>query len=377
MEQQPNNTPSPAPSPPKKKPPIRRKRRRPSPVPVSMWLLPRLRLPFASPAEFLRWFLTGINFWAVGAVLLCAFLGWNLLERFAQPRQLGVEQALAGAKDTAGLTYLVEQTGESEVTVTGRWDEEKEQQQPSPRLAAALCAALSPEEIYGHSNHLYRSIASRFFEGEDFDLTISLRRAMTKEDQEEPEPIFTITRRAGMEDWPQPDCSSSFAREWRAAYSEYWLFGQGRKEEMGPPQSDPIFEEGDRPPESQGEEEDGEEAPPLPDLEGDGSGPEDGSSGEGSGESGESGQEGEDDPADSPPGEDGPPPPGEGEGEGEDAPPPEDWLGRLLHYASRYRGLSWEEAWELFRQGEDASSGGAGPSSGSSAERTSGSSSES
>lgn len=331
-----------------------------------MWLFPRFRLPFASPAEFLRWFLTGINFWAVGAVLLCAFLGWNLLERFAQPRQLGVEQALAGARDTAGLTYLVEQTGESEVTVTGRWDEEKEQQQPTPRLAAALCAALSPEEIYGHSDHLYRAIASRFFDGEDFDLTICLRRAMTKEDQEDPEPIFTVTRRAGMEDWPQPDCGSSFAREWRAAYSEYWLFGQGRKEEMGPPQSDPIFEEGDRPPESQGEgEEDGEEAPPLPDLEGGSSAPEDGSSGR---------EPGEDDPESSSHGEEDPPLPDSGEEE--DAPPPDDWLGRLLHYASRYRGLSWEEAWELFRQGEDAPSGASGASSSRSPDSSSGSSAD-
>ena len=71
----------------------KKRRRRPSPVPVSMWLLPRLRLPFGTAGGFFRWFLTGINLWAVGAVVVCAVAGWALLERFAQPRQLGVEQA--------------------------------------------------------------------------------------------------------------------------------------------------------------------------------------------------------------------------------------------------------------------------------------------
>lgn len=341
------------PASPPKKPPARtkkagpggarRKRARPSPVPVSMWLLPRLRIPFGTPLEFLRWFLTGINFWAVGAVVLCAVAGWGLLERFGQPRQLGVEQALAGGEGTGGLTYTVERTGVLEATVAGSWDPEKGQEEPGPELAAALCAALSPEEIYGHSDHLYRAIAGRFFEGEDFDLTIRLQRAQGKDEEEEPEPLFSVTRKAGEEDWPRPDSDAAFAREWRAAYSQYWLFGQGRKEEMGPPQSDPVFEEGDLPPESSsdGEEED---APPLPDLDGESSG------GEAPEEGGESGEPGEAPPPDSSSGsssggEDGP------EG-GEPEAEPQGWLERLLAYANRYRGLSWEEAWALFREGD-------------------------
>lgn len=364
MEQQPKQTPDPAapaatatgpdkPSAPEKKkrpnPPRRKKRRRPSPVPVSMWLLPRLRLPFASPLEFLRWFVTGINFWAVGAVILCAVAGWALLERFSQPRQLGVEQALAGGEGTRGLTYIVERTGENEVTVTGTWDPEKEQEEPDPRLAAALCAALSPEEIYGHSDHLYRAIASRFFQGEDFDLTILLRRAMDKKDEEEPEPLFSITRPAGADDWPQPDCDAVFAKQWREAYHQYWLFGQGRKEEMGPPQSDPIFEEGDRPPES-GEESSEEEAPPLPDL--------DGASSQQTGDpAGEQEGDGAEESSSSPPEE---PSSGSSSGsdggssaDGEPVEPPEGWLERLVAYAARYRGLSWKEAWELFRESRE------------------------
>jgi len=305
-----------------------------------MWLLPRLRLPFSTPAGFLRWFVTGINFWAVGAVVLCAFAGWFLLERFGQPRQLGVEQALAGGEGTQGLTYTVERTGEEEATVTGTWDGETDPE-PDPELAAALCAALSPEAIYGHSDHLYRAIASRFFEGEDFTLTILLRRTATKEEQKEdtePEPLFSVTRPAGADDWTQPDCAAAFARDWRESYDQYWLFGQGRKEEMGPPQSDPIFEEGDLPPEPGGEQ-DGEEAPPLPDLDGGSSGAEGGPP---QGEETSSSQA-EEEPSSS----------SSSSGGGEDGDAPGGWLERLLAYASRYRGLSWEEAWELFREGNE------------------------
>lgn len=326
----------------------RKKRRRPSPVPVSMWLIPPLRLPFSTPLELLRWFITGINFWAVGAVVLCALAGWQLVERFSQPRQLGVEQALAGGEGTRGLTYIVEQTGEQEVTVTGRWDEEAGQSAPDARLAAALCAALSPEEIYGHSDHLYRAIAGRFFEGKDFTLTITLREAPGKDkDAEEPEPIFTVTRSPKDKDWPQPDCAAAFARRWREAYDEYWLFGQGRKEDLGPPQSDPIIEEGDLPPEEDnGDNSSEEEAPPLPDLDGEDtdtpSGPEDDQGGN---------------PAE-PNGEDEDPPQsaltpassasGSSSGGEEDGDVPEDFLAKLLAYAARFRGLSWEEAWDLF-----------------------------
>ena len=85
---------------------------------------------------------------------------------------------------------------------------------------------------------------------------------------------FSITRRAGAEDWPQPDCTPDFAQEWRDCYDGYWLFGQGRKEDLGPPQSDPIIEEGDLPPESPPESSE-EEAPPLPDLDGESGAPED------------------------------------------------------------------------------------------------------
>jgi len=313
-----------------------------------MWLLPRLRLPFSTPVEFLRWFVTGINLWAVGAVVLCAFAGWGLLERLSQPRQLGVEQALAGGEGTRGLSYTVERTGEEEATVTGTWDEERDQEEPGPELAAALCAALSPEEIYGHSDHLYRSIASRFFEGKDFTLTICLRRTATKEEQKEetqPEPLFSVTRPAGSDDWPQPDCAAAFAEDWRESYDQYWLFGQGRKEEMGPPQSDPIFEEGDLPPESS--EEDEEEAPPLPDLDGGSSDAEDGPSQGEDGEEEPSGQPEEETLASGPSSSSG----GSSSG-GETDQLPESWLDRLLVYASRYRGLSWEEAWEVFRASE-------------------------
>lgn len=326
----------------------KRRRKRPSPVPVSMWLLPRLRLPFSSPMGFLRWFVTGINFWAVGAVALCVVAGWAFLDRFSQPRQLGVEQALSGGEGTQGLAYTVEQTGERQVTVTGIWNEDEgsDQQEPSPELAAALCAALSPKEIYGHSDHLYRAIAGRFFDGEDFTLTIRLRRAMTKEDEEEPTPIFSVTLPAGKTDWPQPDCAAAFARKWRDAYDQYWLFGQGRKEEMGPPQSDPIFEEGDLPPESSSSDE--EEAPPLPDLDGalslpDGDDDEDNGDDENSEdpisqlEESSSSDGGSSDHGEDPDGED-------------DRPEPENWLDRLVAYASRYRGLSWKEAWKLFRE---------------------------
>lgn len=328
----------------------KRRRKRPSPVPVSMWLLPRLRLPFSSPLGFLRWFFTGINFWAVGGVVLCAFIGWNLLERFSQPRQLGVEQALSGGEGTQGLTYTVEQTGEAEVTVTGSWDEEQDQQQPGPELAAALCAALSPEEIYGHSDHLYQAIAGRFFEGENFDLTILLRRAQTDEDEEEPEPIFSVTLPAGKTSWPQPDCAAAFAKKWREAYDQYWLFGQGRKEEMGPPQSDPIFEEGDLPPEPDPSDED--EAPPLPDLDGALSLPDDGGD-----EDNEDGEDPGSQPEESSSSSDGGSSSDGEDADGREPPPPENWLDRLVTYASRYRGLSWKEAWELFRNGEDDTKG--------------------
>lgn len=305
-----------------------------------MWLLPRLRLPFGTAGGFFRWFLTGINLWAVGAVVVCAVAGWALLERFAQPRQLGVEQALAGGQGTAGLSYRVERTGESEATVTGSWDPEKDQEEPGPALAAALCAALSPEEIYGHSDYLYRAIAGEFFDGKDFDLTIRLQQVPDKGSEEEPEPVFSVTRKAGEDSWPQPECDAAFAREWRERYSQYWLFGQGRKEEMGPPQSDPVFEEGDLPPEEgEGDSED-EEAPPLPDLDGEGEPEQSGSS------------QPEDDPPDSSSGSssDREPPPPEDD---RPRPEPEGWLEKLLVYARQYRGLSWEEAWELFWKGED------------------------
>ena len=86
---------------------------------------------------------------------------------------------------------------------------------------------------------------------------------------------------------------------------------------MGPPQSDPIIEEGDRPPEESSEE----EAPPLPDL----------------GEEGEPG--GEDDGASDEPG-------GEASSEpGEEEP---SLMERLLAWAGEYRGLTWEEAWDKF-----------------------------
>lgn len=343
-----NKTPEKTPASGKKSGPAKKRRRKkPSPVPVSMWLLPQLRLPFSTPMEFFRWFIRGINFWAVGAAALCAVAGWMILGRFSQPRQLGVEQALSGGEGTAGLTYTVEQTGENEVTVTGSWDEEQEQQEPGPELAAALCAALSPEEIYGHSDHLYRAIASRFFEGEDFTLTIRLRRAMTKEDEEEPEPVFSVTRPAGAADWPQPDCAAAFAEKWREEYDQYWIFGQGRKEEVGEPQADPIYEEGDRPPEP--DQSDDEEAPPLPDL--DGASP----SGEGGddedGEDGGSGEKPDEQEPESNPSSEENPGDESGDGGDEEPPVPENWLDRLLAYASRYRGLSWKEAWELFRAG--------------------------
>lgn len=253
----------------------RRKRRRPSPVPVSMWLLPRFRLPFSTPGEFVRWFFTGVNLWAVAAVLLCAFGGYRLVASLSQPRLPGAEQALAGGEATAGLSYRVERTGEREVTVTGLWDPEAGEDPPGPELAAALCAALSPEEIYGHSDHLYRSVAGRFFQGEDFDLTILLREKEPKKPEEgwePPEPLFSVTRPAGAEDWPQPDCDAAFARAWRDRYDQYWLFGQGRKEELGPPQSDPVIEEGDLPSEPPPDSSE-EEAPPLPDLDGAEDGP--------------------------------------------------------------------------------------------------------
>ncbi|MCI8653270.1 MAG: hypothetical protein HFF11_06230 [Angelakisella sp.] len=247
----------------------KKRRRRPSPIPVSMWLLPRYRLPFSTPQEFLRWFLTGINLWAVAAVLLCAFGGYRLVEILNQPRLPGVEQALTGGQATAGLSYTVARTGEKEATVTGVWDPETGGEPPGPDLAAALCAALSPEEIYGHSDHLYQTIARRFFQGEDFDLTIVLREKepeKPEEGWEAPKPVFSLTRQAGAEDWPRPECTPAFEEAWREAYSGYWIFGQGRKEEMGPPQSDPIFEVGDQPPEEPSSDREEEEAPPLPDL---------------------------------------------------------------------------------------------------------------
>lgn len=265
------------PRPPARKAQKKKTRRRPSPVPVSMWLLPSLRLPFSGPREFLRWFLTGINLWAVGAVALCALGGYFLLGWLERPRMTGVEQALSGGEGTRGLAYRVERTGDNEAAVTGTWDPEKGEDPPGPELAAALCAALSPDAIYGHSDHLYRSIASRFFEGEDFTLTILLREA-AKGKEDPPEPLFSVTREPGDEGWPQPRCAAAFLREWEEAYSGYWVFGQGRKEEMGPPQSDPILEEGDLPPEEESGSQE-EEAPPLPDLEGEPGGEEGNSSG--------------------------------------------------------------------------------------------------
>ena len=345
---------SPDPAPPEKGAPapapadLKRRRKKPSPVPVSMWLLPRLRLPFSSPMGFLRWFITGINFWAVGAAALCALAGWALADKLSQPRQLGVEQALSGGAETRGLAYAVARTGEGKVTVTGSWDPEKDPE-PGPELAAALCAALSPEEIYGHSDHLYRSIADTFFEGGDFGLTICLRRAGTDEDGEEPEPLFTITRPAGAADWPQPDCAAAFAEKWRETYDGYWLFGQGRKEEMGPPKADPIFEEGDRPPEPSESGE--EEAPPLPDLDAIG-----GIDGPGDGEVDGDGEESEV-PDSLPTEESSASDHGGSSGDGadaggEDTQPSGDWLDKLVAYAARYRGLGWKEAWELFFHGE-------------------------
>ena len=317
-----------------------------------MWLLPPFRLPFSSPRELLVWFVTGINLWAVGAVALCALLGWLLVGRLSQPRQLGVEQALAGGEGTRGLSYTVEQTGEGEATVTGSWDPAKDQPAPTPELCAALCAALSPEEIYGHSDYLYRAIAGRFFQGKDFTLTITLRQVAGQEDEDEPEPVFTVTRRPGDSDWPQPQCDPAFAAAWREAYNQYWRFGQGRQEEMGPPQSDPIIEEGDLPPESGGEE--GEEAPPLPDLDGpggeeapplpdlNGSGGEEDPEGAASAES--------EPPPDASSGDAGPSSASGSSADGEEGggDPPEDLLAKLLSYAARFRGLSWEEAWALF-----------------------------
>lgn len=330
----------------------KRRRKRPSPIPVSMWLLPRLRLPFSSLPGFLRWFVTGINLWAVGAVAVLAFAGCFLADRLSQPRQLGVEQALSGGEGTRGLCYTVERTGEAEVTVTGTWDPEKEQQEPGPELAAALCAALSPEEIYGHSDHLYQAIAGSFFQGEDFRLIIRLRRAMNKEDEEEPAPLFSVILPAGSKNWPQPDCAAAFGRKWREAYDQYWLFGQGRKEDLGPPQSDPIFEEGDLPPEPSSDDE--EEAPPLPDLDGDLSLPDDGDqTGEdGSGEDPEDGDSSDSQPEQSSSSDGGSSDHG-GEAGREELLSSDDWLDRLVAYASRYRGLSWKEAWALFWEKED------------------------
>ena len=304
----------------KRGPKGKKRRRRTSPVPVSMWLLPPFRLPFSNPREFLLWFLAGVNLWAIGAVLFCALGGYFLLGWLGQPRMTGVEQALAGGEGTRGLSYRVEQVGDGEAAVTGIWDPEKEESPPGPELAAALCAALSPDPIYGHSQHLYRSIANRFFEGKDFTLTILLQEA-AKEKEEPLEPLFSVTRGPGDQEWPQPQCDAAFLREWKEAYGRYWSFGQGRKEEMGPPQSDPILEEGDLPPEESGGQEE-EEAPPLPDLEGT-------ESNEGS-----SPEEGEESslPEETPPPEPEPPassrPPAE---------PPDGFFGWILEKAAQYR----------------------------------------
>ena len=60
--------------------------------------------------------------------------------------------------------------------------------------------------------------------------------------------------------------------------------------------------------------------------------------------------------------EDGPPDSSSGSSSDGEPPPPEDdrprpepegWLEKLLVYASRFRGLTWEEAWELFWKGEE------------------------
>lgn len=298
-----------------------------------MWALPHYRFPFTNLREFLLWFFAYLNYWAVAAVVLCAVAGYLLLGWLARPRAVGVEQALSGGESTKGLSYVVEQTGEGEVTVTGSWDPEAGQEAPGPELAAALCAALSPDAIYGHSDHLYRSIAGRFFEGKDFSLTIALRQALPKNPKEEapPEPLFSVTRRAGDTAWPQPDCDPSFARQWREAYDAYWLFGQGRKEEMGPPQSDPIIEIGDLPPESESSEEEGD-SPPLPDLEDDPDDPEGGESG-GDNESSESLP-----PEESAPEED--PPPPESRREVEE---PEGFFGWILEKARELRLKQQEE----------------------------------
>ena len=105
----------------------KKRRRRTSPVPVSMWLLPPFRLPFANPREFLLWFLAGVNLWAMGAGLFCALGGYFLLGWLGQRRRTGVEQALAGGEGTRGLSYRVEQVGDGEAAVTGTWDPEKEE----------------------------------------------------------------------------------------------------------------------------------------------------------------------------------------------------------------------------------------------------------
>ncbi len=315
---------------------------KPSPVPASMWLLPSFRLPFSTPGEFARWFLTGINFWAVAAVAVCALGGWLLLGWLDRPVYREAEAALAGAQATAGLSYTVERTGEGEATVTGSWNAEEGQEAPSPELAAALCAALSPQEIYGHSSHLYWSVARRFFDGDPYDLTVVLVEDTPLEKDQEPwEPVFTVTLPAGEDQWPEPECSDpDFAAEFQEVYSQYWLFGQGRQEEMGPPQSDPIIEEGDRPHESQDEE---EEAPPLPDL-----GEEDPESGEDP--DGEQEEESTDEPTEEPDEER----PALSEEELAELPLVE----RLLAWAGGYRGLTWEEAWEKFWQGDSAGEAG-------------------
>ena len=315
-----------APPPPKKG----KKAGKPSPVPASMWLLPSFRLPFSTPGEFARWFLRGINFWAVAAVALCALGGWLLVEWLSQPVYREAAAALAGGEATAGLRYTVEMTGERAVTVTGNWDAGKGEEAPGPELAAAVCAALSPQEIYGHSSHLYWSIAREFFDGEAYDLTVELLEDTPQEKDEEPwEPVFSATLPAGEDQWPEPDCPDpDFAAAFEEAYSQYWLFGQGRKEVMDTPQSDPIIEEGDRPEEESSEE----EAPPLPDLtdpEGE-SAPEDGPGGE-------------EDPGEEAPDEEEP-------GEDEAPRPPEDpgLLDRILEWAAGCRGLTWEEALDKF-----------------------------